>query len=113
MASYRIEWKRSAEKDVRKIDPLRIPAIVQVAEPLADEPFPSWFSTQLEGCLDERRHQTNGQQSERIVEFPAQRAEIFCESFVPIHKKENSPRVLGAFAVPSFINIRETCPPKL
>ena len=40
MASYRIEWKRSAEKDVRKIGPLRIPAIVQVAESLADEPFP-------------------------------------------------------------------------
>ncbi|MFH1955127.1 MAG: type II toxin-antitoxin system RelE/ParE family toxin [Pseudomonadota bacterium] len=40
MASYKIEWKRSAEKDLRKIDRLRIPLIMEAVEALTKDPFP-------------------------------------------------------------------------
>ena len=40
MASYKIELKRSAEKDLRQIDRLRIPPIMEAVEALGDDPFP-------------------------------------------------------------------------
>lgn len=60
MASYRIEWKRSAEKDVRKLDPSRIPAIIQTVERLADEPCPL-------GCR--KLHGTDRQYRIRIGDY--------------------------------------------
>ena len=41
MGSYEIRWKRSAERDLRNIDPQQIPRIIQAIEFLADNPFPS------------------------------------------------------------------------
>jgi len=41
MASYKIEWKRSAEKDLRKIERFRIPPIMEAVEVLGDDPFPA------------------------------------------------------------------------
>jgi len=40
MASYKIEWKRSAEKDLRKIERFRILPIMEAVEVLGDDPFP-------------------------------------------------------------------------
>lgn len=40
MGSYKIQYKRSAEKDLRKINPAQIPAIVESVESLADNPRP-------------------------------------------------------------------------
>jgi mRNA interferase RelE/StbE len=40
MASYRIEFKRSAERDIRKIAPSFVPRIVREIEGLSDSPFP-------------------------------------------------------------------------
>jgi len=41
MASYKVEWKRPAEKDLRRIDRLRIPSIVEAVDALAQNPFPA------------------------------------------------------------------------
>jgi mRNA interferase RelE/StbE len=41
MGSFRIEWKHSAEREVRKIDPVQIPAIVQGVDSLTRDPFPA------------------------------------------------------------------------
>ena len=40
MASYRIYWKTSAERDLRKIDRQYIPRIIKAAGRLAADPFP-------------------------------------------------------------------------
>lgn len=40
MDSYEIQWKRSAEQDLRNIDRQQIPRIVKAVESLADSPFP-------------------------------------------------------------------------
>ena len=40
MASYDIEWKPSAEKELRRIHTDFVPRIVQVVESLGDDPFP-------------------------------------------------------------------------
>ena len=40
MASYRLEWRRSATKDLRRIAAVDVPRIVSAAESLADDPFP-------------------------------------------------------------------------
>jgi mRNA interferase RelE/StbE len=40
MASYRLEWRRSATKDLRRIAAVDVPRIVSAAEALADDPFP-------------------------------------------------------------------------
>jgi mRNA interferase RelE/StbE len=40
MASFRIEWRRSTKKDLRKIPPRDVQRIVEAVEALADEPFP-------------------------------------------------------------------------
>jgi mRNA interferase RelE/StbE len=40
MASYEIEWKSSAERDLRAIDRQFIAKILQAVESLGDDPFP-------------------------------------------------------------------------
>jgi len=40
MDSYRIQWKRSAEKDLRNIAEQYITKILEVVESLSDNPFP-------------------------------------------------------------------------
>jgi mRNA interferase RelE/StbE len=40
MGSYEIRWKRSAERDLRNIDPQQIPRIISAIESLAENPFP-------------------------------------------------------------------------
>jgi mRNA interferase RelE/StbE len=41
MASYEIQWKRSAEKDLKGINKQYIPRILKAIETLSDNPFPS------------------------------------------------------------------------
>jgi mRNA interferase RelE/StbE len=41
MGSYEVQWKGSAERDLRNIDLQQIPRIVQAIESLVDNPFPS------------------------------------------------------------------------
>lgn len=41
MASCRVEWKRSAERDLRGIDRKQIPRIVAAVEQLARNPVPA------------------------------------------------------------------------
>ena len=40
MASYAIDLKRSAERDLRKLPPSLVPTIVNRVEALANDPFP-------------------------------------------------------------------------
>ena len=40
MASYRLEWRRSATKDLRRIAAADVPRVVSSAEALANDPFP-------------------------------------------------------------------------
>ena len=40
MASYRIEFKGSAEQDIRKISRARVPRLLKEIEALGDNPFP-------------------------------------------------------------------------
>ncbi len=39
MATYRIEWKPSALRELKRIDRQVIPRIIQTVERLADDPF--------------------------------------------------------------------------
>ncbi len=39
MASYKIEWKQSAKKELKKLDKQIIPRILQAVENLADNPY--------------------------------------------------------------------------
>ena len=41
MALFKINWKSSSERDLRKIDKQYIPRIVDAIESLANNPFPS------------------------------------------------------------------------
>ena len=41
MALFKINWKSSSERDLRKIDKKYIPRIVDAIESLANNPFPS------------------------------------------------------------------------
>jgi len=41
MASYEVRWKASAVKDLKKIEPKRIPRIIESVESLRMDPFPS------------------------------------------------------------------------
>ena len=41
MASYRLEWRRSTKKDLRRIPPQEVAKIVRVVEGLIDNPFPT------------------------------------------------------------------------
>ena len=40
MASFRIEWRRSTKKDLRKLPPSAVLRIVRAVESLVEEPFP-------------------------------------------------------------------------
>ncbi len=40
MASYRLEWRKSTKKDLRKIPPKDVARIVTAAECLITDPFP-------------------------------------------------------------------------
>lgn len=40
MATYRIDWKTSALRELKRIDKATIPRIVAAVEALADDPFP-------------------------------------------------------------------------
>jgi mRNA interferase RelE/StbE len=40
MDSYKILWKRSAEKDLRSINKQHIPRLIEAVESLSDNPFP-------------------------------------------------------------------------
>ncbi|OOG21464.1 addiction module toxin RelE [Thioalkalivibrio denitrificans] len=40
MASYRIEWKQSARKELRKLDRPLVSRLLKAIEPLAKEPRP-------------------------------------------------------------------------
>ncbi|MBI4661324.1 MAG: type II toxin-antitoxin system RelE/ParE family toxin [Verrucomicrobia bacterium] len=41
MASYRVEFRGSAERELRRIDPLMVPRIMEAIRGLAEEPRPS------------------------------------------------------------------------
>jgi mRNA interferase RelE/StbE len=41
MAFYEVEWKHSAEKDLKDIDRQYIPRIVEIVDFLSNHPFPS------------------------------------------------------------------------
>lgn len=41
MTSYKIEWKQSAKKELKKLDRQIIPRILQAVESLADNPYSS------------------------------------------------------------------------
>lgn len=41
MASYRIEWKQSARKELRQLGRDIIPRVVKTVEALADDPHPA------------------------------------------------------------------------
>jgi mRNA interferase RelE/StbE len=41
MSLYKIEWRRSAKKELKKLDKQIIPKILQAVENLADNPYPS------------------------------------------------------------------------
>ena len=41
MASYKIEWKQSAKKELKKLDKQIIPRILQAVKNLADNPYSS------------------------------------------------------------------------
>jgi mRNA interferase RelE/StbE len=41
MASYEIQWKHSAEKDLRGIDRQFITRLLEAIDSLSDDPFPS------------------------------------------------------------------------
>jgi mRNA interferase RelE/StbE len=40
MASYRLEWRRSATIDLRRIAAVDVPRVMSAAEALAEDPFP-------------------------------------------------------------------------
>lgn len=40
MTSYKIEWKRSAIKELKKLDPITIYRIIEAVENLANYPYP-------------------------------------------------------------------------
>jgi len=44
MGSYRIEWRPSTKKDLKRISKSEIPKIIQAVEELSDEPRPSGCS---------------------------------------------------------------------
>jgi len=40
MASYEIEWKSAAERELRNIEPKDIKRVIKAVESLADNPYP-------------------------------------------------------------------------
>ncbi len=43
MASYRLEWRRSTRKDLRRIAAAEVARVIAAAEALAKDPFPPGF----------------------------------------------------------------------
>jgi len=43
MASFKIEWKGSSERDIRNIDKQHIHRILNAVEALSENPFPAQF----------------------------------------------------------------------
>jgi len=43
MDSYEILWKRSAERELRNIDPKQLSRIINAVESLVDNPFPPQY----------------------------------------------------------------------
>lgn len=41
MASYRLEWRSSTKKDLRRLPPREVERIVSAAQSLINDPFPS------------------------------------------------------------------------
>lgn len=41
MATYKLIWKRSAQKELKKIDKKEIPNIIAAAKSLVSDPFPT------------------------------------------------------------------------
>jgi len=41
MASYRLRWRASTKKDLRRISPADLPRIIDAAETLACDPYPA------------------------------------------------------------------------
>lgn len=68
MASCRIEWKRSAERDLRGIDRKQIPRIIAAVERLARDPIPAG-SRKLAGA--ERVHRIRVGDYRVIYEYDA------------------------------------------
>ena len=48
MASYRIEWRKSTKKDLRRIAPADVAKIIRAVEDLGQDPFPNGH-TKLSG----------------------------------------------------------------
>ena len=46
--AFRIEWKKSTRKDLRKLPPRVVDRIIEAVDELADEPFP-FGSEKLQG----------------------------------------------------------------
>lgn len=44
MASFRIEWRKSTKKDLRRISPGDVSRIVAAVESLGNDPFPSGYA---------------------------------------------------------------------
>ncbi|MEW5693524.1 MAG: type II toxin-antitoxin system mRNA interferase toxin, RelE/StbE family [Candidatus Hydrogenedentota bacterium] len=54
MGSYEIRWKKSALRELKKIDRQQIPRILEVIESLSIEPYPSQYR-KLKGSEKEHR----------------------------------------------------------
>ena len=54
MASYRIAWKRSASRELRKLEKETVSTIVKAVESLAEEPYPRG-SRKLKGTMQSYR----------------------------------------------------------
>ncbi|TVR89916.1 MAG: type II toxin-antitoxin system RelE/ParE family toxin [Spirochaetaceae bacterium] len=58
MATYRIEWKKSAIGELKHIDRAVIPRLITAVEALSDNPFPSGV-TKLQGSKRSYRVRVN------------------------------------------------------
>ncbi|MEW6374239.1 MAG: type II toxin-antitoxin system RelE/ParE family toxin [Thermodesulfobacteriota bacterium] len=57
MGSYKIEWKGSAEKELRKLDPSNIRQIIQLVALLEENPLPQGYR-KLHGAQHQYRIRT-------------------------------------------------------
>ena len=55
MADFRIEWRKSTKKDLRRIPPVDVARIVEVVTMLADDPVPIG-AVKLSGSEKAYRH---------------------------------------------------------
>ncbi|MFH0844670.1 MAG: type II toxin-antitoxin system RelE/ParE family toxin [Pseudomonadota bacterium] len=54
MASYKVEWKQSAARELRKLEKETISAVVKAVEALSEEPYPAG-SRKLKGSVHSYR----------------------------------------------------------